>query len=107
VRAFLVAAQTNVATPSARSIRQRVDELMRFIDAQRMPRKYEPGWFEDDDAVESISPLEKRLGARPTFRRRRMRTTPCGQVPGVPPNQYERPGMPLSGIPEANRIGLD
>lgn len=31
----------------------------------------------------------------------------CGQVPGVPPNQYERPGMPLEGIPDANRIGLD
>jgi hypothetical protein len=31
----------------------------------------------------------------------------CGEVPGVPPNQYERPMMPLEGIPDANRIGLD
>jgi hypothetical protein len=31
----------------------------------------------------------------------------CGEVPGVPPNQYERPVMPLDGIPDANKIGLD
>jgi hypothetical protein len=31
----------------------------------------------------------------------------CGGVPGIAPNQYERPVMPLEGVPDANRIGLD
>ena len=31
----------------------------------------------------------------------------CGAVPGIPPDQYERPVMPLEGIPDANKIGLD
>ena len=31
----------------------------------------------------------------------------CGEVPGIPPNQYERPVMPLEGVPDANKIGLD
>ena len=31
----------------------------------------------------------------------------CGEVPGVLPNQYERPVMPLDGIPDANKISLD
>lgn len=31
----------------------------------------------------------------------------CGGVPGIPPNQYERPVMPLEGVPDANKIGLD
>ena len=31
----------------------------------------------------------------------------CGDVPGIPPDQYERPVMPLEGIPDANKIGLD
>jgi hypothetical protein len=31
----------------------------------------------------------------------------CGEVPGFPSNQYERPEMPLEGIPDANKIGLD
>jgi len=31
----------------------------------------------------------------------------CGEVPGIPPNQYERQVMPLDGIPDANKIGLD
>ena len=37
--------QTNFASPSARRIRQHVDGILRFVDAQRMSRKYELGWF--------------------------------------------------------------
>lgn len=31
----------------------------------------------------------------------------CGEIPGIPSRQYERPTMPLEGVPDANRIGLD
>jgi len=31
----------------------------------------------------------------------------CGEVPGIPSDQYDRPVMPLDGIPDANKIGLD
>lgn len=60
-----VAAQTNVATPSVRSIRQRIDEVLRFVDAQRMTRKYEPGWFEkvERELHSQIAGLERDLTA--------------------------------------------
>src|SRR3954470_6622661 len=60
-----VADQTNFAIPSVRSIRQRVDEILRFVDAQRMSRKYEPGWFEkvESELHRRIAGLERDLTA--------------------------------------------
>lgn len=59
------AEQTNFASPSVRSIRQHVDEILRFVDAQRMSRKYEPGWFEkvESELHRRISGLERDLTA--------------------------------------------
>lgn len=60
-----VADQTNFASPSTRSIRQHVDEILRFVDAQRMSRKYEPGWFEkvESELHRRIAGLERDLTA--------------------------------------------
>jgi hypothetical protein len=59
------AIQTSVAMPSTRSIRQRVDEILRFVDAQRMSRKYEPGWFEkvEHELHQQVAGLERDLTA--------------------------------------------
>jgi hypothetical protein len=59
------AAETNFASPKARSIRQHVDEILRFVDAQRMTRKYEPGWFEkvEGELHRRIAGLERDLTA--------------------------------------------
>ena len=60
-----VADQTKFASPSARSIRQHVDEILRFVDAQRMSRKYEPGWFEkvESELHRRVAGLERDLTA--------------------------------------------
>lgn len=57
--------QPSISEPSARSIRQQVDEILRFVDDQRMSRKYEPGWFEkvERELHSKMAGLERDLTA--------------------------------------------
>ena len=54
------------ATPAmAMTRRDRIDDLLRFVDTQRMSRKYAPGWFEEVEATlhRKVSELERELTA--------------------------------------------
>lgn len=47
----------------ARGPRERIDDLLRFVDTQRMSRKYTPGWFEEVEATlhRKVAELEREL----------------------------------------------
>lgn len=48
---------------TVRSWRERFDEVVRFVDTQRMSRKYTPGWFEEAEATlhRKMAELERDL----------------------------------------------
>jgi hypothetical protein len=56
---------STIPSPGAGNRAKRIDEIMRFVDTQRMRRKYTPGWFEDVETElhQKVLELERDLTA--------------------------------------------
>lgn len=60
---FRLSGYGSTTTGKARTRCERIDDLLRFVDTQRMSRKYTPGWFEGVEATlhKKVAELEREL----------------------------------------------